>query len=273
MPRAFDLTPIAEHPFLRSLLFLDETPSTNDVAHQIGGAEALVFPMLILTERQTEGRGRGANRWWSSGGALTFSVVLKAETHGLTPPLWPRVALASAVAICRAVDRWLPAWCGPARIRWPNDVYVAQRKLAGILVEQVGHRAQEVADVSPVDGLIVGIGVNVNNSVAQAPPELAPLAVALVDVCGHTISLTEALLAILDHLDVAIRQLARHDAELVHQWQERCDLVGELVQVQTSKGIVKGLCRGIDPGGQLELQTQGGKVALFSGVGLRPAAH
>src|SRR5207247_1705002 len=111
-----------------------------------------------LTERQTAGRGRGSNRWWTADGALTFSLVLEAPPDRLPPSRWPQVALVAGIAVCEALQT--PAPRAALRVKWPNDVYLADGKICGILSESIpGWR----------DRLVVGIGVNVNNRVKSGP--------------------------------------------------------------------------------------------------------
>ena len=117
---------------------------------------------------QTAGRGRGKHTWWSAEGALTFSVLLEPSTLGIHTRSWPQLSLATAVAICDALAvelRQYEVASAMPRIKWPNDVLIDGRKVCGILIEspaQPGVRRR---------CLVVGIGVNVNNSWKTAPAE------------------------------------------------------------------------------------------------------
>ena len=86
--------------FLRGIEHHDEIASTNDRALELCADASLPTPFLIITDRQTAGRGRGANRWWSSDGALLFSVIIDATAFSLPEFLWPQVSLTTGAAIC-----------------------------------------------------------------------------------------------------------------------------------------------------------------------------
>ena len=133
--------------------------STNDTAKQRAADAGCPLPLLVLADRQTAGRGRQSNRWWSDAGSLTFSVVVGAgqsRDNRSTPGL---ESLSAAIAVVEAVAPALPG--RDLGICWPNDVIVSGRKLAGILVEVLGNRRQ-----------VIGIGVNVNNHLQLAPDDV-----------------------------------------------------------------------------------------------------
>ncbi len=166
--------------------------STNDRAKEAAAAPEQL-PLLIVADSQTAGRGRGANRWWTGRGSLAVSLLAD-------PAQWcvdvrrdaAELSLASAQAVARTVNARLPAGL-LAEIRPPNDVYVDRRKLAGILIEGLGGGL-----------LVVGIGLNTNNTLADAPPELQRTAATLRDLVGQPVDPTELLIDLLAHLDAAL---------------------------------------------------------------------
>src|SRR5579862_3978982 len=164
-----DLERIVATGLIGGYEFHSEIGSTSDRAAELVKQPRLACPFLVLAERQTAGRGRGSNWWWSAPGGLTFSLALDARQCGLPVERLPLVALAAGLAVCDAIEPLLPGVA--VRLKWPNDVYVAGRKACGILVEAPG--------VSPAR-LIVGIGINVNNTFAAAPRELQQVGTALI---------------------------------------------------------------------------------------------
>jgi biotin-(acetyl-CoA carboxylase) ligase len=149
----FDLARLSASGLVAGIDFHESLGSTSDRALGLAAEGAIALPHLVLAQRQTAGRGRGANRWWAADGALTFSLVLAAPPDRLPPDRWPQVALVAGLAVCDALRSLAPA--AELRVKWPNDVFLAGRKVCGILSESVpGWR----------DRLVVGIGVNVNNS-------------------------------------------------------------------------------------------------------------
>src|SRR5438105_2434385 len=138
-------------PFLKSLIRRDVVESTSDLARELVVAGAGELPLAVWARRQTRGRGRGTNLWWSDEGSLTFTIALDPAAHGLRPELEPRLALATAVVV---IDAIVPLdLAQPPGIRWPNDIEAGGRKLAGILPERV--------ETPRGPRLLIGIGLNV----------------------------------------------------------------------------------------------------------------
>src|SRR5688572_15119912 len=96
----------------------EELGSTNDRARELAADESLETPLLVIAERQTAGRGRGANRWWAGTGSLTFSLVLSAERWKLPAARWPTIALTAGLAVCEAVDELLRGDSGTITPPW-----------------------------------------------------------------------------------------------------------------------------------------------------------
>lgn len=252
---AFDLARLGSSDFLRGSEFHEELDSTNSRALRRAADARCACPWLVLAEHQRQGRGRGDRRWWSSPGALTFSVIVNADDYGLALPNFPRIALAAGLAVCEGIRTLLPD--EDVRLKWPNDVYLRGRKVSGILVEGLS---------APAARLVIGIGVNANNSLGDAPEELRSQAASLVDLTGRVLDRTELLLQILQHLSSVLRQLNAHDFSLAQRWQSFCMLQGRALRLQWGSRQLVGVCRGIDGNGALLLQTESGLEACPSGV-------
>lgn len=255
MPAPFDLERIRAETFVADTAWYDETGSTNDTALDLCHRGLDRTPLLVLCGRQTLGRGRGKNRWWSAPGALTFSLVLHTDRLGLTESDWPKASLTTGLAICEGLNSFFQDQ--PARLKWPNDVYLAERKISGTLIE-VGPL--------PEKPLIVGIGVNVNNSFHNAPPSLQSTSISLTDALGKPGDMTQVLVAVLKKLEESFRCLANHDAGLAEAWRRSCYLSGRWVEVDTGSRCWTGKCAGIDAEGGLLLETTQGRQRLFSGT-------
>lgn len=249
-----DIDRIRSSGLAQEVEFHAEIGSTNDRATELARRKELGCPCLILTARQTGGRGRGSNRWWSAPGALTFSLVLEPGRFGLPAERWPQIALAAGAAVCEAIEQSIPEI--RARLKWPNDVFLAGKKAGGILVE------------APADGagrLVVGIGVNVNNSLASAPPEVAQIATSMIDVAGRTFDSTEVLLAVLARFAEWRSHVVADERAVIERFRMRCLLTGKQVCLDTGSRPVTGLCRGIDDAGRLVLSIPGGTRHYLSG--------
>jgi BirA family biotin operon repressor/biotin-[acetyl-CoA-carboxylase] ligase len=222
-------------------LHLRETDSTNARARALAQSGA-PHGLLVTASAQTAGRGR-QGRVWSAppGRSLLLSVLLRDP-----PELLPLVA---AVAVARTV--------GPkAQIKWPNDIHLDGRKVAGILAEG---RPQE-------RWAVVGIGLNVALDVADLPPELHETAATMGRDPSEVPAVRDILLAELE------RALALEPSALLDAWRERDALDGREIAWNGGTGVA----RGIDGAGRLAVELPGGgHTALEAGevhLGRLPAA-
>lgn len=233
-----------------------EIASTNDRALELCADAELPVPFLVIADHQTAGRGRGANRWWSGDGALMFSVIVDAFEYGLPESRWPQVSLTVGAAVSQALQDLLGA-AGRVGLKWPNDVWLNDRKVAGILVE-----------VPPVlrGRLVIGIGLNVNNSFASAPLELRALATSLHDELSGPSDRADVLAQLLRQLDDDLRRLAESSVSLTDRWQNLCVLRGRTVSLDAGQQTVTGKCLGIATDGALRLQTPSGEQRYYGGT-------
>lgn len=209
--------------------------STNLHARDLAAAGA-PHGTLVTAAEQSAGRGRSARTWVAPpGSSVLMSVVVRGLGDRVT--LLP---LTAAVALCDVLEPWLD----DVAIKWPNDVWVARRKVAGILVEG---RPQE-------DWAVLGMGVNVLTA-ADALPEGAT-SVASAGADGHTVAqVLDALVAALD------RRLVQTPGEMLAAWRQRDALVGSTVTWRDGSGTAAG----VDDTGALLADTPGGRVALDAG--------
>ncbi len=155
-------------------------------------AVAMRESLLVVADRQTAGRGRGNNRWWTGDGGLAASLLFDPATFGLPRRAIPQVSLVTGVAV---VDALGPLVSGHVLgLHWPNDVYVSNRKLAGILV-----------DVLPDGRHIIGIGINTNNALDDAPAELKATVATLHWLTGRVWDHGELLEILLEQMAVGLR--------------------------------------------------------------------
>ncbi|MFV0446448.1 MAG: biotin--[acetyl-CoA-carboxylase] ligase [Planctomycetaceae bacterium] len=251
-----DLQQLVGRTFVQQIRALVETESTNSVAlawsSQLHPRE---LPALVATEQQTAGRGRGANRWWSAPGALTFSLLIEPAALGLTPDRWPALSLSVGLAIALTVESQLRT--ADVRLKWPNDVYLNGRKVAGILIE---------SPAAASNRLVIGIGLNVNNSLTHAPDDVRHRAVAMTDVAGSILDRTDLLRRLLVEIEQLLTELAVDSPGLATEWRRHCLLTGRSVVIADSTRTIAGTCLGLDDDGALRVQTGHSVERLFSGV-------
>lgn len=218
----------------------EETGSTNDDAKAL--AKALAAPTLVVAEAQRAGRGRSGSRWHSPPGENLYASLLLRPA--IAPERLPPLSLAVGCALLEVVDRHVAG----ARIKWPNDVWIGGRKLAGILVE-----AQIVGD--RVAAVIVGVGLNVGAS--SFPPELDRIATSLAREGASSLDRT-ALLAELARSVVAwVQRYALHGlTPALPMLEVRDALRGRRVRV----GELEGRADGVDSQGRLKVRLDAGSV-------------
>jgi len=236
-----------------------EVGSTNDVAKEwaLRGAEAPRPPFVVRAARQTRGRGRGANAWWSDSGGLTLTAVLEPRRLGLPDKKAPLISLAAAVAVVEAVRPWLER--GAIGIRWPNDVEIDDHKIAGILPEQINRPEGPC--------LLIGIGLNVDSRFKGAPEEVRALAASLADFRDPPLSVREA-----EQL-FELQRLAADDPRLPERWRAWDRLRDRPVRIDLEGRLLEGVARGIAADGALIVETADGSRPIHGGRVLRQTAQ
>lgn len=234
----------------RELFFFETVDSTNKVLRQAaarGAAEGTV----VLANEQTSGRGR-LNRTWVSppGVGIYLSVLLRPSGPPTPPHLF---TFLPAVATARALRQVSGL---PVFIQWPNDVMLRGRKLAGILAEMRGSQRRDRE-------VVVGIGINVNHTASDLPPELRETATSLTLAAGRTFSRTAVVQEVLRELDRGHALLAAGDhPPILDEWRRLCPSHrGKSVVVAGgSAGIIRGTTRGIDDSGALLVERADGSL-------------
>jgi BirA family biotin operon repressor/biotin-[acetyl-CoA-carboxylase] ligase len=236
----------------RALLVRGETGSTNDDAFDALCA-GLPDGVTVVAGSQVLGRGRAGRNWSQVPGlGLAMSFALHpgcdARQAGLVP-------LAAAVAVARAASA---AGARPS-IKWPNDVLVDGRKLAGVLCEM--RRAPAGGDV-----VVVGIGVNVAHADADFPAELRGRAVSLAQA-GASAAIEDVAANVLNSFEPLWAELQEGDRGVVRDaWSGLAAFWGEAVTVHTPSGAVTGVAQRLDEGGGLVLRLESGaEVTVLAG--------
>ena len=222
--------------------YVRECTSTQDVGEALarsGAPEGTV----VVAEKQLAGRGRMGRKWESGKGGLWMTIVLRPRMIiGLQ-----LLSLAAGVAVTRAVNELYGLNAG---IKWPNDVLVSNRKLAGILVEGT-------LEADEIKYVLVGIGINVNN---ELPENLRETAVALKQLFGHPLPRTPLLRSMLAEFSKEYNKLLKGETRtLLKDWRSLSITLGKRVEVKTPWGITRGIARDIDEDGALIIVSDNGK--------------
>lgn len=251
--RSPDIRLIVGKTFVADVEWLLEVDSTNSYIAR-GDVHEHLLPWLVVAEQQTSGRGRERNRWWSAAGALTFSLAIRPNELDLPSAKWPLLSLAIGLAVRNSLE--MGYGLADVRVKWPNDVYANQKKICGILIE-----------THPRDprALIIGIGLNVKNSMQNAPDEIRKVATSMIDESGRDAAATDVLSAILTSIEHQIDLLSKQSSVVIDCHREHCYLSGKLITLNAGATEVCGHCLGIDDDGALRIQTEMGVQRFHAG--------
>ncbi|HEU0002458.1 MAG TPA: biotin--[acetyl-CoA-carboxylase] ligase [Ktedonobacteraceae bacterium] len=252
------------------LLYLPTVESTNTLAMQLA-RERPDEGLVVLTDNQTAGKGRQGRRWVDVPGCnVLLSIVLRPS---FPPHLLVMIAsLAVVDAIARVCHDQ-----AQAVIKWPNDVLIEERKVAGILIE-TSHDAQGQMLA------VIGIGINVNGYIEEVThylAEQAPFvarATTLETVCGHPVKrevLIASLLRSLEEAYLALQQetsgvLSTTTAQtlpsrlLREKWRDRLATLGRAVTVRQGNSTISGIAEDVDGNGELLLRNHSGELICIT---------
>jgi BirA family biotin operon repressor/biotin-[acetyl-CoA-carboxylase] ligase len=228
---------------------LAETGSTNEVAAHLAGSNAPAYT-VVAAETQSAGRGRLGKSWQSpAGSGLYFSLILR---PALAPADLPKITLVAGLAVCLAVEKVTRL---PLLIKWPNDILLGGRKLAGILAETV-----VVPDRRPA--VVLGIGLNVNTPATVFPADLRGKATSLFIHAGREYQRSALLIAIVAEIKRQVGRFERDGfAEILTEWRQRDAYLGrELTWVALDGALVRGISLGPDDNGQLRVRDRRGRI-------------
>jgi BirA family biotin operon repressor/biotin-[acetyl-CoA-carboxylase] ligase len=252
--RALELRPLLNtHDIGQVLHCFESIGSTSDHAKALAD-DGAGHGEVVVAEAQTGGRGRRGRSWvMAPGRNAAFSVVLRPA--GLPTSRAPELTLVASLAICDALRR-----AGvDAGIKWPNDILVKGRKIAGILTELA-------AEPDEVHWVVVGVGVNVNALAQDFPPELREQATSLLIERGQPAPRALFLAACLSLLEEWYDRHAEEGFEPIREaWKERSVTLGREVLVQLDGREVEGRAEDLDATGALLVRTPAGLERITSG--------
>jgi len=262
MPATLDIDRIVRETWIASAEHHEEIDSTNDRAKRsvveffhAPPAERPSLPHLITADRQTTGRGRGSNRWWTGDGALALSVLLDLQDRKIPIRSAPLLGIATGVALVKTTRESLASEVNIG-LHWPNDIYIGDAKAAGILIELVASRFA-----------VIGIGINLNNTIADAPASVQERKIAtLKDLLGRPIDPTEFLISLLQTLDVRLQEIVQDTDSLIRSANDFCSQRNKELRVEDGERTCRGRCLGLAEDGALILETDAGEERFYAGT-------
>ena len=235
----------------KKLIVLKSTDSTNNELKRLA-RDGLESGTVVCAHTQTAGKGRFGRQWESDKGGLYFSIFLKAD---LPPSDIASITLASGYAVCLAIREYTGL---DARIKWPNDIIIENRKICGILTEMA-------AQSDRLDYILIGIGINVNN--AEFPDEIKNKATSLLIETGKITDKSAFFGKVLESLDKVLSSfLVSISIADMEDFKKLCATLGREVSVQHGGSILTGKAVDITTLGELVIETQDNeKICISSG--------
>jgi len=222
------------------LIYHPELPSTMAVAKELARKECPHFT-TVIAGRQISGRGRLNRSWLSEEGGLYFTMVLRPD---LPPVLSFRVSFLASVTLARTLNEIFNI---DARVKWPNDILVSERKISGMLSE-LEAEADRVAFIN------IGVGINVNND----PSALQPTATSIKEVLGREVSKKDLLFRYLDAFEKQMQAAAFE--RVIQDWKQFAATLNRDVRVVTNKEVFTGRAIDVDDTGALILKGADGSL-------------
>lgn len=232
------------------LYTFEEVGSTNEVAYELARNGA-PHGTIVIADSQTRGKGRLERRWISPPGVnLYISFVLRPNMLIADAPF---ITFTAAIALSETISSF---GITPS-IKWPNDILVGDKKVAGILTEAE-------PDNGKVSFVVLGAGVNINMTREMLTAELGDIAASATSLLAESgSSIDRSLFAV-----VFINQAEKWYSEFVNlgkdhiirEWTHRCRMIGKRVEVRCDGKVLKGTAQGINPSGYLLVKTEDGST-------------
>lgn len=245
----------------RRLVYRPETESTMDDARRMLERFRLSTGAVVLAESQSAGRGRDGRSWLSVPDvSLLFTLVLMTKTREEQRHLAYVTPLATALAIEEV------AGLQDVQLKWPNDVLIDSKKVAGILIEST-----ETNEGEPV--ALIGVGINVNMDTSLYS-EIGGIATSLMEVAGHEVPREELLAAICNHVEALHEEVLSGSRAPFEAWRTRLVTLGREVVASGDGADVRGTAVDVDNDGALIIETTTGRIRVEAGdVTLSASQH
>lgn len=234
------------------LVYLKSVDSTNEEVKRLARTEG-EHGLVVVSDRQTSGRGRFSRKWVSeSGGGLYFSILLRPD---LPPSDIASITLSAGYAVCLAIRDYTGL---DALVKWPNDIIIGNKKVCGILTEMA-------AQSDRIDYVVIGIGINVNNP--SFPDEISDRAVSLRIAGGGIVDRSEFFACVINTLDRVIGDfLVSLSMDDIEHFKTLCATMGRRVTVTRGGQKLTGVACDVLPTGELIARLDDGKeITINSG--------
>ena len=230
------------------IAYFRETDSTN-LRAKLLASDGAPEGTVVVAESQTRGRGRRGRNWFSpSGGGIYTSIILRPS---ITPNEAPKLTLMASVAVAEAL---LSMTSLNINIKWPNDILIKGKKIAGILTEIS-------MEMDRIDYIVIGVGINVNTHRKSLPPDIHDIATSIFMETGKPFPRIALLRAYLEWLEIYYDTFKTRGFEpVMNRWKNLADIIGHRVSVDMIDRMRVGEVLDVDKDGFLILKEDGGNM-------------
>lgn len=238
----------------KKVIFEKQTDSTQKIAHMLAN-EGASHGTVVVADEQLQGRGRLSRPWYSKKGkGIWMSIILRPD---MEPYRAPQLTLLTAVATSNMLKQTAKI---PVQIKWPNDIYIHDRKLAGILTEMQGEQDR-------IEYVIIGIGMNINHSHADFPEDVENKATSLKIESEKEWKREPFIQALLKELEQLYALYMKEGFEPIKEmWEQSAYKLGEIITIHTSQHQWVGRLIGLHHDGALIVEDKDKKThRIYSG--------
>ena len=240
----------------KKIYYFDTINSTQNFAIELG-SKPNENGTLVISERQTHGRGRLNRKWTSPRGGIWFSVILHPSFDISHATLFP---IATSLALAIAIEKVLKI---KPRLKWPNDLTVSDKKVAGILMDLS-------VESGKIEHLILGVGINfrinpheIERAIKNTPHYYGVTTLVKKDSKTSAVKLVQAFLYELENV-YKITSVGNF-AHIIKEWTKRSSTIGKTITISTPSGKIRGKAVRIDNDGALVLSSQGKNQRILVG--------
>jgi BirA family biotin operon repressor/biotin-[acetyl-CoA-carboxylase] ligase len=230
------------------IIHLQELNSTNTYLKELAKERTIEEGTVIMADFQSGGKGRGNNVWVSEAGLnLTVSIFLRPMLKAVQHFMLNEIASLAVIDMLRQYGI-------RAEIKWPNDIYVGNRKIAGILIENV-------LAADKIETSVIGIGLNVNQ---LAFPEFLPNPVSMAQILDEQVTLKTAGDSLLQYVNKRYSMLTKGNLDLLHHtFTEHLYKKGSRIEYKVADSLHEGILHDVAPNGELIIKQDNGSFAQF----------
>ncbi|MDD3655881.1 MAG: biotin--[acetyl-CoA-carboxylase] ligase [Atribacterota bacterium] len=244
----------------QTIYYFPALTSTNIIAKQkiLRKTDNIPEGTIIITEQQSEGKGRLGKTWFSPAGGIWLSIILYPEIISSSIGL---ITLMAAVVVANTISKLFPI---KAQIKWPNDILIDDRKVCGILTEMS-------TETKNIQWVIVGIGINANNDSSELPEDIRKCSISLKEITGQLIPRVMLVQYLCTEWEKFYEMLKRKDFSLIlEEWKLYNNIIGKRIRLDTEEKIIAGEAINISDKGALIFKTDDGKtMEIISGTVLK----